>query len=61
MPTPTNFHDIPKPDSTAEGIANWRAQAVLSIAGFLPAVDSALDALSEPAKTVGLAVLEWRG
>jgi hypothetical protein len=40
-------------------IANWRAKAVLSIAGILPAVETALDALTEPARTVALAA--WNG
>ncbi len=40
-------------------IANWRAQAVLSIAGILPAVDAALDSLPEPSRTIALAA--WNG
>ena len=40
-------------------IANWRAKAVLGLAGLLAAVVTALDAMQEPARTVALAA--WNG
>jgi hypothetical protein len=40
-------------------IENWRAKAVLSIAGLLPAVEAALQAMPEPGRTVALAA--WTG
>lgn len=40
-------------------IANWRAKAVLALAGLLPAVEAALNDLPEPAHTVAMAA--WNG
>ena len=54
-PVPREVQPIPVPLV----IANWRAKAVLSIVGILPAVETALDALTEPDRTVALAA--WNG
>ena len=40
-------------------IENWRAKAVLSLAGLLPAVEAALAAMPEPERTVAL--YAWNG
>jgi hypothetical protein len=40
-------------------IANWRAKAVLGMAGLLSSVEAALNAMAEPARTVALAA--WNG
>jgi hypothetical protein len=45
--------------ATPETIANWRAKAVLALAGFIPAVEAALDGMAEPARTV--ARYAWDG
>lgn len=50
----------PPPPAPVPGeIANWRAKAVLELAGLLTAVEAALDAMPEPARTVALAA--WNG
>lgn len=55
----TYVYVAPAPPPVPSVIANWRAKAVLSIAGILPAVDAALNALPDPDKTVALAA--WNG
>ena len=42
-----------------ETIANWRAKAVLALAGLIPAVELALDSMPEPGRTV--ARYAWDG
>ena len=49
----------PPEPKVPNSIANWRAKAVLSLAGILPSVEAALNALEEPAKTVALSA--WNG
>jgi hypothetical protein len=50
----------PAPPAPVPGeIANWRAKAVLGLAGLLPAVEVALNAVPEPNRTVALAA--WNG
>jgi len=49
----------PPPPPVPGEIANWRAKAVLGLAGMLPAVEKALNAMPEPARTVALAA--WNG
>ncbi len=50
----------PEPPAPVPGeIANWRAKAVLELAGLLTAVGPALDAMPEPARTVALHA--WNG
>ena len=49
----------PPPPPVPGEIANWRAKAVLGLAGLLPAVEAALNAMPEPARTVALAA--WNG
>lgn len=49
----------PEPVVVPQEIANWRAKAVLSLAGILPSVEAALNALEDPAKTVALSA--WNG
>ena len=50
---------LPPPPPVPGEIANWRAKAVLGLAGMLPAVENALNAMPEPARTVALAA--WNG
>ena len=45
--------------SVPDTITNWRAKAVLTLHGLLGAVESALDSLPEPDRTVALAA--WNG
>ena len=49
----------PPPPPVPGEIANWRAKAVLELAGLLVGVETALDAMPEPARTVALAA--WNG
>jgi len=49
----------PPPPPVPGEIANWRAKAVLGLAGMLSAVEAALNAMPEPARTVAIAA--WNG
>jgi len=49
----------PPPAPVPGEITNWRAKAVLGLAGMLTAVEAALDAMPEPNRTVALAA--WNG
>ncbi len=63
MPSADGFEPVPAPPAPPAPvpgeIANWRAKAVLELAGLLTAVEAALYAMPEPARTVALAA--WNG
>ncbi len=51
--------DPPAPIPVPDAIANWRAKAVLKLHNLLTPVETALNALPEPQKTVALTA--WEG
>ena len=63
MASADGFELVPAPPAPPQPvpgeIANWRAKAVLGLAGMLPAVEKALNAMPEPARTIALAA--WNG